>query len=383
MSQRHLLFVTGTRADFGKLKPLMMAVDADPAYKCTVFVTGMHMLSRYGSTEDEVRKCGFENIFTYINQMPGEPMESILANTVHGLSRYVAESTPDMIVVHGDRSEALAGAITGALRNILVGHIEGGELSGTIDELIRHAVTKMSHLHFVANEEAANRLRQLGERDDTIFVIGSPDIDVMVSDDLPTVEEAKARYEISFDDYGVILFHPVTTEFHETREQAKALVDAALESGLHFVVVYPNNDPGAESIFEEYDRFLDRPEVRMFPSIRFEYFLALLSGSAFILGNSSAGIREAPFFGLPTINIGTRQTNRFRHESIFECDYAKGEILSAIEHARSRGKFEPSEHFGSGNSLVRFLEILRDDRTWSTNPQKVFADLPVTADRSQ
>ena len=155
MKIRKILFLTGTRADFGKLKPLMQIVEASSQFDLHVFVTGMHTLSRYGFTQEEVRKAGFKRIITYNNQVLREPMDLILANTINGLSRYVHETRPDMIIVHGDRVETLAGVIIGAISNILVAHIEGGERSGTIDEVIRHAVSKLSHLHFVANDAAA------------------------------------------------------------------------------------------------------------------------------------------------------------------------------------------------------------------------------------
>ena len=178
---RHILFLTGTRADFGKLKPLIEATSRTPGLKTSIFATGMHMLARYGATVHEIRKAGFRNIFTYINQdgSRATQMDLVLATTVQGIAHYVRENPPDLLVVHGDRIETLAGAIVGALNNILVAHIEGGELSGTIDELIRHAVTKLSHLHFVANRVARNRLLQMGERSESVFTIGSPDVDVM------------------------------------------------------------------------------------------------------------------------------------------------------------------------------------------------------------
>ena len=148
---KRILFLTGTRADFGKLRPLIQQVDAHPNFEAVVFVTGMHTLELYGYTVLEVRNAGFRNLHVHMNQFPNEPMDLVLANTISGLSRFVHEETPDLIVVHGDRVEALAGAVVGALRNILVAHVEGGELSGTVDDLIRHAVSKLSHLHCVAN----------------------------------------------------------------------------------------------------------------------------------------------------------------------------------------------------------------------------------------
>lgn len=379
-ARRQILFVTGTRADFGKLKPLIRAVDGDARFSCRVFVTGMHTLPLYGHTVDEVYKSGFKDVTVSPNQTQGEPMEVILSNTVLGLSRFVEASTPDLIVVHGDRVEALAGAIVGALRNVLVGHVEGGELSGTVDELIRHAATKLSHLHFVANAEAAQRLTQMGEIPDSIFVIGSPDIDVMVSADLAPIEEIKAHYVIPFPRYAIAVFHPVTTEADEMATHAAAFFDALVDSGSSYVVVYPNNDRGCDGIFDALRRLDGHPRFRVFPSLRFEWFLTLLRNADFIVGNSSAGIREAPFYGLPTVNVGTRQMNRYHHASIVNVGYGKDDVLQGILAARTMERVRPSRHFGHGDSHRRFIDILGRDQTWRIPRQKQFRDiLPAAA----
>ena len=212
--RKSILFITGTRADFGKLKPLIARVEAAEAFDYRIFATGMHMLSRYGATLSEIARSGFQNIYPYLNQDPfgSSGMDLALANTIQGLGHYVREYSADLIIVHGDRIEALAGATVGALQNILVAHIEGGEVSGTVDELLRHAISKLSHLHFVANQEARTRLMQMGEQPDTVFVIGSPDIDVMLSDSLPSLDEVKSHYDIPFDDYCIFMYHPVTSE---------------------------------------------------------------------------------------------------------------------------------------------------------------------------
>jgi UDP-N-acetylglucosamine 2-epimerase (hydrolysing) len=372
---RRVVFLTGTRADFGKLKPLMRAVDSCPFLEGAVFVTGMHMLSRYGLTIDEVIKAGFTRIHAFMNQFRGEPSEHILANTITGLSRYVQEFEPDMIVVHGDRIETLAGAIVGALRNVLVAHIEGGELSGAIDETIRHAVSKLAHLHFVANQDAAERLRQLGERPESIHVIGSPDIDIMLSHDLPDLASVRGHYGIRASAYGIVLFHPVTTEPFAQDRAATELVSALAESSLHFVVIYPNNDPGSECILERYAALDGHPRCKLLPSMRFEAFLTLLRHARVIVGNSSAGIREAPVYGVPTVNIGSRQQNRFHYESILDVPDDRVAIREAIAQACRIDNVRPSRFFGDGHSAPRFLRALLDVMVWETPRQKHFCDI--------
>ena len=375
MKRKRILFLTGTRADFGKLKPLMHAVNRHPGFECQIFVTGMHMMRRYGYTVEEVRKEGFTDLHLFMNQIEGESMELVLSNTIVGLSRFVHEDPPDLLVVHGDRVEALAGAIVGSIRNTLTAHIEGGEHSGTIDGLIRHSVSKMSHVHFVANESAANLLRQLGEDPSSVYPIGSPDIDVMLSNELPSLNDAKARYDVSFDRYGIVLFHPVTSESAQTREHARALVDAVLAAGHPTLVVYPNNDEGSEDIFREYARFVGVPQARMFPSIRFEYFLSFLKDADFIVGNSSAGVREAPVYGVQTVNVGSRQRGRFRHATITDVDPESRQIQDAIGAAMLETERTASHHFGDGRSAERFIEALDGDRLWKTSTQKQLWEL--------
>lgn len=373
---KRILFVTGTRADYGKLKPLMRAVEDASGLECLIFATGMHLMARYGDTVQEITRGGFENIHPYVNQIHGEPMDSILANTVSGLSRYVTETKPDMVVVHGDRLEALAGAIVGAFRNILVCHIEGGELSGTVDEIIRHSVTKLSHIHCVANEEAAQRLCQLGENADNVFITGSPDIDIMLSDTLPSIDEVKAHYEIDFEKYAVVLYHPVTTDTPEAiSERAEALVDALLEDDHNYVVVYPNNDDNGVGIFTAYKRLEDHERFRIFPSLRFESFLTLLKEASFIIGNSSAGIREAPVYCVPSVNLGTRQRDRFQSSSIVNAIETKDSILQAIDLVADMQDCEQCLYFGKGNSKEVFMKMITSERVWKISSQKQFNDL--------
>lgn len=373
---KKILFLTGTRADFGKLKRLMRYVDQDDRYELHVAVTGMHMLKLYGGTYREVKREGYENLYFFMNQHPDEPMDSILGNTVSGLSRLVHEIEPDLVVVHGDRVEAMAGAIVGALSNRLVCHIEGGELSGTIDDLIRHSVSKLAHIHMVANTEARDRLVQMGESYENIYVIGSPDLDVMVSADLPTLEEVRAHYGIGASRYGIVLFHPVTTEVAYIRQQIQQFVAALERTEGHFIIVYPNNDLGSHHIVEAWEALRANPRFQVFPSIRFESFLVLLKNADFIIGNSSAGIREAPFFGTPTVNVGTRQHRRFKGESIIDCGYETAAICEAIARARRMASQKPrtSQWFGDGDSVSRFAAALEQPGFWETPIQKEFRD---------
>lgn len=373
LNKKRLLFLSGTRADFGKLKSLMRICENSEFFDVQIFVTGMHMHHKYGYTVNEIEKSNFKNIYKYINYTSESSMDLTMAKTIEGLSSYVKEEKPDLIIVHGDRVEALAGAIVGSLNNILVAHIEGGEVSGTIDELIRHSVSKMSHTHFVSNEIAKRRLSQMGELEDSIHVIGSPDIDIMFSDTLPTIEIAKRHYNIEYDKYGIIMFHPVTTDSEMMYDAASNLIKASIESGLNYIVIYPNNDLGSNDILRAFEK-VNKKQFKLFPSLRFEYFLTLLKHSSFIIGNSSAGIREAPHYGVPSINIGTRQQNRALNNEIINADYGIKSILNAITLANTLKNYTPVNLFGDGNSDSKFLKIVLDENFWKTSRQKMFKD---------
>lgn len=374
---KKIVFLTGTRADYGKLKSLMKKVEESDKFELHVFVTGMHMLNKYGSTYREVEKDEFKNIYKYINQKSSSShhMDIALSNTIVGLSNYCDEVSPDMIVVHGDRLEALAGAIVGAFNNIKVVHIEGGEVSGTIDESIRHSITKMSHFHLVANEEAKKRIVQLGEREEDIFVFGSPDIDIMYSDNLPTIEQVKERYNIKFDNYSILMYHPVTTEVDQLEQNIKHVVDSVIESNKNYIVIYPNNDSGSQIILKEYKRFAGNERFIVYPSMRFEYFLTILKHCDFIIGNSSSGIREACVYGKVAIDVGNRQKGRYNEiKNIIHSREDKEEIINCI-HKASDIIVEPLSYFGEGNSDDRFLEIIESDNIWSKDVQKRFIDI--------
>jgi UDP-N-acetylglucosamine 2-epimerase (hydrolysing) len=372
---KKILFLTGTRADFGKIKSLIAILDSHQDFEAFVFVTGMHMLEQYGYTVLEIERCGFKNIHTFINHTDETTMDLTLAKTIEGLSAFIKTVSPDMIIVHGDRVETLAGAIVGSLNNVLVAHIEGGELSGTVDELIRHSVSKLSHIHFVSNTDAAKRLIQMGEKDSSIFTIGSPDIDVMFSDTLPNLTVAQSYYQIPFDMYAIAMFHPVTTEAIEMQDHANHFVEALLEDAHNYVVVFPNNDLGTNAILKAYKKLENNSRFRIFPSLRFEYFLTLLKNAQYIIGNSSAGIREAPYYGIPIINIGSRQQNRAVHADIINVDYDKKNIAAALAVIDTHEIAPSDTDFGRGNSAQLFLESIEKEVLWTINHQKQFRDI--------
>ena len=377
MKKRKIVFLTGTRADFGKLKSLIKISQNAEEFEVNIFATGMHLNKKYGLTVEEISKSGFKNIFKFINHDIGNDMDKILSKTIEGFSNYLREFDPDLIVVHGDRIEALAGAIVGSLNNVLVAHIEGGELSGTIDELIRHAVSKLSHIHLVSNKIAKKRLIQLGEYPNSIHIIGSPDLDLMKSKSLPKIIDVKKYYEIPFNNYAIAILHPVTTEFDLLENQISIFIECLIESSLNYIIIYPNNDLGSEKILNGYKKLASNKKIKIFPSIRFESFLSLLKNAEFIIGNSSTGIREAPFYNIPTIDIGTRQNNRYSSETILNVNFSKNEILARINEVIKKEKINSKNKdvFGLGKSDNSFLKLIKKKNFWMTSHQKQFQDI--------
>lgn len=369
---KSILFVTGTRADFGKLEPLASAA-RDAGMRVAFWVTGMHMLERYGLTKIEVHRVPGVEVFEYLNQRPGDPQDAILAKTTTGFSDFIAEHRPDLVVIHGDRVEALAASLVSAMNYVRSAHIEGGEVSGTIDELFRHCNTKLATHHFVSSKAAKDRVMAMGEEEDAIHVIGSPELDAHGQSSGVTLNEVRDHYAIPFEDYGIVTFHPVTSEAETMGMQATALFDTLSVSGRNFVVVLPNNDPGAEAIFTKIHA-LPETHFRSIPSMRFAHFSELMKNTKAVVGNSSAGVREAPWLGVPSLDIGTRQTNRAAAPSVHFAEAAdQPKILSFL--AEEWGKRYPRhEGFGEGRAADRFTAVLQSEAFWTRPMQKAFRD---------
>ena len=373
--KKKIVFLTGTRADYGKLKALISGVKKEKNFTPIILATGMHLQKEYGYTFVEIKK-DFKNLklVKFKNQKKNESMDIVLSNTIKNLNKKLGEINPDLVVVHGDRIETLAASIYCNLHNMLLAHIEGGEVSGTVDESIRHATTKLSHIHFTSNVKAKNIIKRLGELDKNIYVIGSPEVDIMIKKDLPKIDTVKKRYNIKFDNYGIFLFHPVTTLKRNTViSQCKKLFSAIKKSKKNYIVIFPNNDKYSDIIFRCIHNLKNQERYKVLPSIRFEYYLTILKNSEFIIGNSSSGVREAPVYGVRTINLGIRQNNRAsKNKLITNLDFNENNILKEIKKInkiKNRNFF----NFGTGNVAKKFIKILQTKKFWNTERQKYFS----------
>lgn len=375
---KKIIFITGTRADYGKIKSILINLQKNKKFEVFLFVTGMHNLKTYGSTYDEIYKDKIKNITRFNNQKKNDGMETMLSKTINGFKKYVDKIKPDLIIVHGDRVEALACAIVGSLNNIKVGHIEGGEISGTIDEVLRHSISKLCNFHFVTNNLAKKRLIQMGEINSNIFTIGSPDVDLILRKDLPSIEIAKKRYQINFINYAIAIFHPVTNELYSLKKEINVFVDSIIKSKKNFILIYPNNDNGTNIILDKYKKIKSK-RIKIFPSIRFEYYLSLLKNSNFIIGNSSSGIMEAPYYGIPTIDLGNRQLNRVKLNSVINLSLNQKKITKYINFfSNKKQKYKKTSFFGKGNSSKKFIQILNKNNIWRNENKKQFNDISIS-----
>ncbi len=376
-NKKKIVFITGTRADYGKIKSLIFAVDKSKIYEPIIFVTGMHLQRKYGYTISEI-KNDFKNLklLKLKNYKKKNTMDLTLALTINLINKNLKKVNPDLVIIHGDRVETLAAAICCNLNNILITHIEGGEVSGTVDESLRHSTSKLSHIHFVSNRKAHRILRLLGEEKSNIYIIGSPEVDLMIDKNLPSIDEVKKRYQIKFDSYSIVILHPIVNiDKKKFYNQVKIFFDSIIKSKKKYIIIYPNNDINSEIVLREIIKLKSKKNFKIIPSIRFEFYLSLLKNSDFIIGNSSSGVREAPALGVNSINLGNRQKNRAQSKYIKNIDFNLNLILKTIKLSRVRKKNNLRNNylFGKGNSAKKFMKILNMKSFWNTNKEKHFS----------
>ena len=372
--KKKIVFLTGTRADYGKLKPLITATKNNKKFQPIIIITGMHLKKKYGSTYIQIEN-DFKNIKIYKinNYKKNDNMDIILSNTIKYFGKTLKKINPDLVVIHGDRVETLAATIHCNFNNILTSHIEGGEVSGTVDESIRHATTKLSHVHFVSNSKAKNILKRMGEIKKNIYIIGSPEVDIMIGKNLPSKMQVKNRYNIKFDQYAIFLFHPVTTlKNKDIEKQCATLLNVLTKSSKNYIVILPNNDTFSNTILNFIQKLKIYKNIKILPSLRFEYYLTLLKNSEFIIGNSSSGIREAPVYGVKTINLGDRQKNRTDNNSIKNLEFNEKKILKVLKDLNKPNK--KKYIFGRGGSAKKFINVVSKKKFWETSRQKHFVE---------
>ncbi len=334
--KRKILYITGTRADYGLMQSVLRKIEEHPKLELEIIATGMHLMPEFGMTINEIKKDGFK--IHEIDATYGEDNKESMANFVGGfiqlLTKKAKEIKPDLILLLGDRGEMLAGAIVGAYLTIPVAHLHGGEITSTVDEFSRHAITKLAHIHLPATEKSAERIIKMGEDPSNVFVVGAPGLDSILNENLIEPAELSKKYNLDLTQpIFIVVQHPVTTEVRAAHEHIRETLEAIVELRYQTILIYPNADAGGRGmikVIKEYEKYLF---INVFKNIPHIEYISLMKMATAMVGNSSSGIVEAPSFGLPVINIGSRQDGRERAENVMDVGYDRAEIISAIKKA--------------------------------------------------
>lgn len=368
-NKRTILFITERRADYSRLKPIMKQVQKSKKLQLRLVVTGMHLLKNFGETKGVIERDGFKidakiPMFKANAKDDGAAMAEAMGRVLQGLPGVLKKFKPDIVFCGFDLGAHLAAAIVAMHMNIHVAHIQGGEVSGTIDEVLRHACTKFSHLHFAATEQSRKRIIKLGENPKYVYNVGSPSLNTIKSITYPGKAAIFKKYGLDPKKNLILLLqHPVTTEVDDAVAQIQQTIAAVhginKKHNTQALAIYSNNDAGGKRIVKE----LKQSGIIVFPHIVYEDFLRLLKHASVLVGNSSAGIHEAPSFNLPTVNIGTRQQFRERGKNVLDVSNNKIHIQAAIEKSLFDKNHIKMIQFGTnpydnGNTALRIVKIL-------------------------
>lgn len=365
-NMRKILYISGTRADYGLIRETLLLLKKQPNLKIELAVTGMHLMPKFGKTIEEIKKDGFKmyKIESVFESDDRESQVKFIGKLILGLLGKIKNIKPDIIFIQGDRPEMLAAATVGLYLGIPVAHSHGGEVTLTVDEPVRHAISKLANIHFVSTKKSADRLIKMGENPWRIFVTGAPGLDAILKGDLFTEKELAKRYNLDLSkQILLVLQHPVTDEMEKSARQMKETMEAIRELKLQAIVIYPSSDPGARKMIKIVENYRKYPLIRIYKNVDHKDYLSLMRIADTFIGNSSSGIIEAPSFGLPTVNIGTRQEGRERACNVIDVDYSKEQIKRAIKKAIYDKKFKRTvkkckNPYGDGRTGKRIAEIL-------------------------
>jgi UDP-hydrolysing UDP-N-acetyl-D-glucosamine 2-epimerase len=369
MSNRKITFVIGNRAHYARVKPIVKFLSS-LNYRLVLFESAV--LSEFGNVREQIlRDIGTENVAQMFTNISGGNLVSMTKSTGMAIIEFASEFSehrPDIVVVIADRYEALAAAIAARYMNIPVAHVQGGENSGSIDDSIRHAITKLANIHLVTNEECAVRIERMGEQKEAVYITGCPTIDVCAEladrDPGSIFENHTGIHEPKFvlnEKYLIVAFHPVTTEYEENKKHFDALLKTVGGLDLQVIWLYPNIDAGNDLIRREIVKFKANDEkgyVHFFKHFAIEDYLLLLKNASCIIGNSSVGIRESSFFGTPSVSVGSRQNMRMRAANVIESTMDESDMKVAITHQLEHGRFASSSLYGDGKAGEKIASIL-------------------------
>jgi UDP-hydrolysing UDP-N-acetyl-D-glucosamine 2-epimerase len=368
---RKVCVVVGSRANYSSIKSAMRAIEAHPDLELQLVVGASALLDRYGTVLDVIEQDGFEPAEKVFMLIEGETPSTMAKSTGLGLLELPTafeRLTPDVVITVGDRFETMATALAATYMNIPLAHTMGGEVSGNIDESIRHAVTKFAHIHFPACSDAAERIIRMGEDPESVHVVGCPRMDLVAEvlerpgDGLSDLFELGVGGTFDFDEpFLIVSQHPVTTEYGDGKRQITETLRAVQELDLPAIVLWPNADAGAEHIaggiraFREHE---DDSKLHFFKNLPTNDYIRLMAKTACIVGNSSSAIREGSFIGTPAVNVGPRQEGRQRGSNVIDVAYDRREIAEAVERQLSNGHYGHEPIYGDGRAGERIADVL-------------------------
>ena len=355
---RKIFLITERRADYSRFQPILNIIKQDPDLDYDLVVTGLHLKPEHGLTINEIKSDGFKIFSTFEmfleKEDSGGSMVRAYAEAVKQVTYELEKSKPDIILSGFDIAANAAVTLAGAHMNIPVAHIQGGEVTGTIDESIRHSMSKFAHYHFAANQDACDRLIKIGEIQERVFNVGCPSIDAIlaVRDNQDIIE----KYGLS-KPYFLLIQHPVTSEMKESTMQIQVTLEAIKQSSINALIILPNNDAGYSSIIEQ----IKSSNIQSVKTLSIDDYVNLLRHSSGLIGNSSSGIHEASSFDVPVVNVGTRQQGRLRPENVIDVGHDVKEILSAIKQCEDLKEKQTvfENPYGDGKSSARIVALLK------------------------
>ncbi|MEF8847734.1 MAG: UDP-N-acetylglucosamine 2-epimerase [Candidatus Thermoplasmatota archaeon] len=366
---RKIAVVTGTRAEYGYLKPLMNEIEKDEHLELIPLVTGMHLLDEFGNTYKIVEK-DFPNSINIPMKLMGDSLKDMavyLSSGIENFANFFEKSNVDIVVVLGDRSEALAAALSALYLNIPIVHINGGDVTeGIIDEQIRHALTKISHIHFVHNKKNAERIKRMGEEEKRIFITGALTIDVIKNTKLKSKKEIFKQLDLNpHETTFLVVQHPITTLTDRGYHQFVTLFKVLNQLKKQTVLIYPNCDAGGKKIINLIKKNEDKSYLKIVKNLSHKDYLSLMKSADLMIGNSSSGIIEAPSLKVPVLNIGSRQQGRERSDNILDVNPKKDDIIQAINYVLNDKKFQHkvkdcNNKFGDGTASKKIVKILKE-----------------------
>jgi len=366
---RTIAVVTGTRAEYSYLKSIMALIDKDETLELIPIVTGMHLLEEYGKSIEIIKK-DFASAISIPMKLAGDTrsdMAYYLSDGIRNFTEYLSENRPEIIVVLGDRSEALAAALAALYLNIPIAHINGGDVTGKmIDESIRHAITKISHIHFAFTEANARRIEKMGEDKSRIFVTGSSSLDIILNTKLIEKKDLFSKYGLDYRKKTyLVIQHPITTLQDYGLSQLETLLDVLTELKEQIVLIFPNCDAGSRDFITRIKEFSKNDYVLSFENLSPVEYFSFMKAVDLMIGNSSSGILEAPSMKIPVINIGERQSGRERSKNIIDVPPVREAILQAIDRALYDSEFlenvrKSQNKFGEGNAAQKIVEVLKN-----------------------